>query len=283
MVTLDEAVKNLVGILTDHHYPEREAGLIVKYLVEDVLGSTTGTLLTDLQANLLEQVAGRLKAGEPWQYISGKAHFYGKDFIVNQNVLIPRMETEELVYNALQFVPHRLPCRILDIGTGSGIIALTMGIHRPDALITGIDISPEALEIAEKNRQQLQVPNVSFLEMDFLDEKNWPLLPEFDLMVSNPPYIDTNEKARMSPSTVSYEPHQALFTRLDPMEFYAKMAEFVINRGKQVRLLAEINEFRSVEVKNVFSIAGFQDVDIIKDLQGKDRIVHAVFTSDNFS
>lgn len=264
-------------ILQSLGFPEREKNNIVRYLMDDLFGKEVNRNFSASEEELLKQIAERLSAGEPWQYISGKAHFYGRDFFVNRHVLIPRMETEELVYQALSVFPGKDKIRVLDIGAGSGIISLTFALSRPYADVTGIDISQEALMVAEANMRLFNVTNARFIKCDFLDDKNRQLLGDYDLIISNPPYIDRNEMPVMSSSTVSYEPHIALFTNSNPMEFYQKMVDFVLLRGLKSVVIAEINEFRGNEVKDVFLKGGFETVEIIKDLQGKDRMVKAGF------
>lgn len=277
MVSRVEAVKRLADILLSQDFPEREANTIAVYLTDDLFGKNYQQDFSNDEEVLLDNVAERLSTGEPWQYISGKAHFYGRDFLVNPFVLIPRMETEELVYQALSHFRNTGKLRVLDIGTGSGIIALTIALSRPDWVVTGIDISSGALDVAEKNRQQLGATNVHFLKVDFLDNAAWQNLAEYDLIISNPPYIEETEKEFMSASTIAFEPSIALFTKTNPMEFYEKMADFVFEMNINAPIMAEINEFRGDQVKDVFRAAGFANVEIIKDLQGKDRIVKAVY------
>src|SRR5690606_34507308 len=141
----------VVKILLKQNYPDREAGNIARYLMEDLF-SEAGSVP---DAEMEMRVLNRLELGEPWQYISGKAHFYGLDFEINASVLIPRMETEELVYNVLQHLPKESNANILDIGTGSGIIALTIAKQRPLTQVFGLDVSHEALEVAQKNSELL--------------------------------------------------------------------------------------------------------------------------------
>ena len=277
MVSLVEAAQRLYNIMLGQFFPEREAKNIARYLVEDLFGKDNHRIFSSKEIAFLDEVAERLSAGEPWQYISGKAHFYGQDFMVNHSVLIPRMETEELVYRALSHFSKNEKLRVLDIGTGSGNIALTIALARPDWVVTGIDISVKALDMAEKNRHLLGVNNTVFLEMDFLDVTKWQNLAEYDLIISNPPYIEKSEKPVMSVSTIAFEPSLALFTRSNPMEFYQKMADFVVAGGKKTCIFAEINEFRGNQVKKVFTLSGFNPVEIIKDLHGKDRVVKAIF------
>lgn len=264
-------------ILQSLDFEEREKNNIVRYLLDDLFGKEVNRVFSASEEEILKKAAERLLAGEPWQYISGKAHFYGRDFFVNRHVLIPRMETEELIHQALSVFSGKDKIRVLDIGAGSGVISLTFALSRPFADVTGIDISEDALVVAETNQRYFNVTNARFIQCDFLNDKNWQMLGEYDLIISNPPYIDRNELAVMSSSTLAFEPPIALFTDSNPIEFYQKMIDFVLLRGKETVIMAEINEFRGNEVKHVFLKSGFKTVEITKDLQGKDRVVKADF------
>lgn len=263
--------QSVIDILSKLNFDERESNTIAKYLEEDLLSNISA----DRKNILEESVLKRLATGEPWQYISGKAHFYGKDFKVSKDVLIPRMETEELVYQVLQYLPKDRKCTVVDIGTGSGVIALTIASHRPLATVIGVDISDEALQIAQHNAHLLKIENVNWLKMDFLDTIQWGCLPAFDFLVSNPPYIPESEKKYMSLSTIDFEPNIALFTQNDAMEFYQKLAQCAMSRKESVEVFAEINEFRGDEVVSVFENTGFKNPEILRDLQGKNRILKA--------
>lgn len=268
-----EYYKRIFETLENLDYESREAANIARFLSEDLANAyLQGEKIPDLNDILL-----KLSSGEPWQYISGKAHFYGMDFIVNPHVLIPRMETEELVYQALQQIPVDQSVSVLDIGTGSGIIALTIAKKRPQARVTAIDISQEVLSVAKKNQQHLNIKNVEWLCIDFLEENSWNNVPDVDWVLSNPPYIPLEEKNVMSDSTLTYEPSLALFTKRHPMEFYEKIARFLTSRNNSCGFLAEINEYRGKEVLEVFQSAGIFDTRVIQDLQGKDRIVEGFY------
>ena len=272
---IQEYYNRILEILENLDYESREATNMARFLSEDLAkAELRGEKFPDIN-----DIFSRLSSGEPWQYISGKAHFYGMDFIVNPHVLIPRMETEELVYQALKKIPVDRTVSVLDIGTGSGIIAITIAKHRPKARVTALDISDEALSVAKQNAEMLFVPNVDWKHLDFLDEKTWITLPDVDWVLSNPPYIPPEEKNVMSASTLAFEPSLALFTEHHAMEFYEKIARFVTCRNNSSGFLAEINEFRGKEVLEVFHLSGINNTQIIKDLQGKDRMVEGFYNS----
>lgn len=252
-------------------FPNREALSIMRALTED-LEPIRNFEENDLQ---LEAAVKRVLLGEPVQYITGKAHFYGKAFKVNPNVLIPRPETEELVFEALKFIPSNVDFRLWDIGTGSGCISLIIGEQKPHSYILASDISKLALEVASENALVLKVKNVHFLQHDFLRESPSEGM-RFDMLISNPPYVCVSEKTRMSDSTLLHEPSTALFPKgEDPLSFYRRLCEIsslVLNHNGVV--MAEINEYRAEETAQIFR-PFFQSVVIKKDLQGKCRVLIA--------
>lgn len=216
----------------------------------------------------VENAIERLKNEEPIQYIIGTASFYGREFRVNDSVLIPRPETEELINVVLK---HCSPnSNILDIGAGSGIIAITLSLEKEDASIIGIDKNPEAILIAEENAKLLEA-NVSFKEMDILNET--PDM-KFDIIVSNPPYITLSEKSMMKKNVLNFEPHDALFVPdSDPLIFYKRILEIrhdILN--PEGKIICEINERLGKSAFQLFDNEGIK-TDIIKDISGKDRIV----------
>ena len=215
----------------------------------------------------------RLNKHEPLQYIFNEAWFYGRKFFVDSSVLIPRPETEILIEVA-QRTALNPPTHILDIGTGSGCIAISLALIFPKANVLGIDVSDDALRIAERNARALGA-NVNFRKIDIL--KGLSGEERFDLIVSNPPYISIEEKSDMRLNVLQYEPHLALFTpEKDSLIFYksiAQLAQQALNpKGKVV---VEINERFGKEVSSLFQGAGLTHCEIIKDLSGKDRIVVA--------
>jgi len=223
-----------------------------------------------------------LKKHKPIQHILGKADFYGLKFIVSKNVLIPRQETEELVqlvikenqYNSILDTSYS----ILDIGTGSGCIAIALKKNIPDAGIYAIDVSEEALMIAEQNAELNNV-NINFIKQDILSSvlANELFKKTLDLIVSNPPYIRELERKQMSANVLNYEPHLALFVPDDnPLIFYKGIANFAIKHLKpQGKLYLEINEYFGEETKELLEKKGFKDVVLIKDINGKNRILRA--------
>jgi release factor glutamine methyltransferase len=182
--------------------------------------------LTTEDLDELTKNISRFNAGEPLQYITCVAHFYKNEFTVNRNVLIPRPETEELVDIIIQSYTATDEIKILEIGTGSGCIAISLSLHLKNAAIDAVDISKSALDVAILNNKILR-GKVNFLELDFLDENTWNSLGKYDLIISNPPYIAESEKTGMNDSVIQYEPHIALFvTDNEPLIFYKKILEF---------------------------------------------------------
>lgn len=216
----------------------------------------------------------RLVKNEPLQYVLGVADFYGRKMQVSPAVLIPRSETEELVHLILQENPL-LPAgaSILDIGTGSGCIPVTLAAELPQATLYGMDISEAALQIAEKNARANQV-NVQWIQEDILKEEI--SLPErFEIIVSNPPYVRPSEKQQMHHNVLAYEPHLALFVEeAAPLVFYKRIVAFAcIHLQKGGKLYFEINEQFGAEIALFMEQQGFCKVMVRKDLQGKDRMV----------
>lgn len=260
-------------------YDSREASIIARYILEDVFNASfwSEEELNPEQIIRLDEVTQRLLKHEPWQYIGGYADFYGLKFKVNPSVLIPRPETEELVFVALDFIKHNDVKSVLDIGTGSGIIPITIGIKAQQPLtLLAIDVSTDALRLAHENAETHDV-FVEFAALDFLDRSQWADLPKVDVIISNPPYIGKKEKPEMSANVLDYEPHIALFVKDDEMEFYEAIATFVAEyQDEGCFVLVEINEKYSQNVAETFTNHGLQHVAIIKDMQGKDRMVSAV-------
>ena len=214
-----------------------------------------------------------LKQGRPLQYILGEAWFYKYPFKVNEAVLIPRPETEELVEWILSCI-DKPKLSILDIGTGSGCIPITIKKEKPETHITSVDISQEALATAEENAQQLNT-EIKFLELDFLTESSWVDLNKYDIIVSNPPYIPVNEKETLSVNVRNHEPHQALFVpENQPLFFYEKIAKF----GKeylndQGLIFLELHQDYAYETKKLFEEFGYKNVELRKDISGNDRML----------
>lgn len=219
----------------------------------------------------------KLKEGMPVQYVIGEVDFYGLKLKVNNSVLIPRPETEELVDLIVKENKERSGLKILDVGTGSGCIGLSLAKSLSSSLVTAIDVSTQALEIASENAIKNKIKNIEFTEMDFLKEK-FPLGKEFDLIVSNPPYISQSESAGMADHVLKFEPHLALFVPDEnSLVFYKKIAgladENLKNKGT---IYLEINERLGSETASVFGADRFSSVEIIKDMFGKNRFIKTV-------
>lgn len=213
-----------------------------------------------------------LKKGTPLQYVLGQVNFLGLDLMVGPGVLIPRPETEELVQRIMASGPFH---HILDVGTGSGCIALKLKQAFTSAAVTAIDISKEALSIAQQNCQRHQL-QVELLHADFCDVTLWPDLPEVDLLVSNPPYIPLSEAAQMESNVLDFEPHVALFVpNQDPVLFYRNLLDFATQHLKpQGAIWAEIHYNQAAALTNLAESYAFTSVNIYDDFFGKPRFLH---------
>ncbi|MES2418928.1 MAG: peptide chain release factor N(5)-glutamine methyltransferase [Bacteroidota bacterium] len=223
----------------------------------------------------LEIVLEKLAQGIPVQYILGETWFYGLPFKVSPAVLIPRPETEELVAWVLEKIPNSISgIELLDIGTGSGCIAIALKKQLPKAKITAIDISSEALTIAQQNADFNKV-EVTFVRQDILHTRNELQDTRYDSIVSNPPYITQAEKAEMHQNVLANEPHLALFaSQENPLIFYEAIADFAsLNLKPEGLLFFEINEYLAQETINLLESKGFNNIELKKDMQGKNRMV----------
>ncbi len=226
---------------------------------------------------LFRSITQRLNQHEPVQYIIGESEFMGRRFLVNPAVLIPRPETEELVYWIVKECrSFSKPFRVLDIGTGSGCIAVSLAKELAMAQVSAWDISAEALEVARKNAETNQA-TVQFSQVDMLQPRLLPPVSGFDLVVSNPPYVTQAETELMRPNVTEYEPHLALFVENDnPLLFYEAIAAFcqqyLTTKG---RCYVEINEQYGMEIRRLFLEKGFASADIHLDLFDKHRFVKA--------
>lgn len=263
-------------------YSKREAQNICDLLLEDVTILTrterllkTDSSITNEQLITLEKALKELLLHKPIQQILGYSWFASNKFFVNENVLIPRPETEELIEHiAKENIDKKIS--IIDIGTGSGCIAIALKKMLPQATITAIDISNKALEIAQKNAQQLSV-DISFKELNFLDNNTWKNLDSYDIIVSNPPYIKEKEQTNMFDNVLLHEPHLALFVPdNDGLVFYHHIAQFAKTHLKTSgSIWVEINELLGKETKELFEENGFKAT-INKDMQGKERMIKAI-------
>lgn len=262
-------------------YGPGESAAIARIVLEDAFGlKGTGadTFFNPTQVQLLHTILDRLTGGEPVQYVLGQAQFFGLDFKVTPAVLIPRQETEELVAWVLDFLKGRSFSnpRILDIGLGSGCIGITLKAKYKALQLFGLEKSTEALEIAAENATLLLgAGQFIFWEGDVLNSQKWVQWPDFEVIVSNPPYIPTSEIALMPEHVHAYEPAIALFVEdNDPLVFYrniAALAKTKLTRGGA--LFFECNEFNAPEVGTLLKKEGFVGIEVKKDLMGKDRMV----------
>ncbi len=298
-------------------YSAGEAAAVADRVFELVVGMGKPAVMMNPQIEigdekiaLLEQHLAELLTYRPVQYVLGEAWFYKMKFMVNEQVLIPRPETEELVEWCFREVgnkeyrsgndevgitndkvgmrketapvdaaiPHALfvSRNLLDIGTGSGCIAITLKKELPAMAVTGIDISEGALLVARKNAVDLGAA-VYFMQFDFLDEGQWHLLPQFDVIVSNPPYIPLNEKAILDSNVTAYEPHTALFVPDNaPLLFYEKIARFGMEHLRPGGfIMVETHEDYAQQTAELF-IENYTTVVCREDISGKERMVMAV-------
>ncbi len=249
---------------------------IVYRLMESKFGFSRRNVLMEreIKASIEsgEESINRINKHEPIQYILNEEYFFGRPFYVDSSVLIPRPETEELI-NYVLSLRSDPPSKIMDIGTGSGCIAITLALEIENANVAATDISDQALVVAHKNNDLLSA-NVNLIKHDILNQS----LPfdELDLIVSNPPYISLEEKESMNDNVLNYEPHLALFAEKDPLLFYktiSHQAAMKLKRGG--RVVVEINERFGEETAELFIQQNLTEVTIHKDMNGKDRFIVA--------
>jgi release factor glutamine methyltransferase len=281
-MTVQEALQN-TRLELEKIYEAGEAAAIANWLLEWISGLgrqqrmlQQKTALTADQISQWRAALVRLLKGEPVQYVTGQTWFCGLPFFVNQDVLIPRPETEELVEWVISHC--RFPIQqldILDVGTGSGCIAIALKKRLSKAGIAACDISEKALELARRNAENLQLP-VHFQQLDFLDTIQREALPAFDFVVSNPPYIPEQDRDLLEKNVTEHEPSTALFVpNQDPLIFYKALASFGQRHLKENgMILMEIHAPLASNCVQLFEANGFQ-TEVKKDMQGKDRMLRA--------
>lgn len=268
-------------------YPSGEIDVFIFYSFNEYLGLSKGEIAISGEKLLhasdyekLKDVISQLKTHKPIQYILGTTEFYKCTLKVNEHVLIPRPETEELVDLILSNVRQQKSDNkhILDIGTGSGSIAIALKKNIPAATVSAIDISQKALSVAKANAA-LNQTRICFLQENILQLSSQFFLHagRYDIIVSNPPYIRISEKGQMSKNVVDYEPHIALFVNdTDPLLFYSAISDFALQHlFTNGKLYFEINEVLGRNVKELLEKKGFKCVEIKKDINGRDRMVVA--------
>jgi len=265
-------------------YDHREAENIANLVIENITGVkkldrlvNKPAMLSALQENNLHEYTSLLLLHHPVQYVLRQAWFYGMQLYVDDRVLIPRPETEELVEWIIKDNSNnRLPVSVIDMGTGSGCIPIALKKNIPTATVWAIDVSEDALNVAEKNAA-LQQAVIILKQADILDQEKLNEFPLFDVIVSNPPYIPLSDKEQMHANVLQYEPHLALFVENDdPLIFYKAIATFASKHLKENgAIYVEMHELLADGVKEIFIKDGFTDVIIKKDMQGKDRMIKA--------
>ena len=263
-------------------YPEEELRELAYWIIEESTGMTRTQILTDCKdtqnISNMEIILQKLRAHEPIQYIFGHTEWMGLDLRVTPATLIPRPETAELAEWILQVGDRDKPLRVLDIGTGSGCIAIALKKAAPHWQVTGLDISEEALAVAKENATRNKV-EVNWLQADILSPIANSSLPIADIIVSNPPYICNSEKKDMDARVLDYEPHSALFVPdTDPLLFYRQIAFLASSPHRLIassplNMFFEINEAYGNEVCAMMEQMGYTDVQLKNDMYGKPRMV----------
>lgn len=280
-VTSTKALYQAIHRQLQEFLPEDEVSPHVYWLLESLFGKSRMDVVLDRsvepkeeEENKLEEAISRLQKQEPIQYVLGEAFFYGRTFRVNPAVLIPRPETEELIQLISSQHKEERNLKILDIGTGSGCIAISLALELPQAMVSAIDISKEALAVAGENASALGA-SVDFILADILQSS--PEFPPLDIIVSNPPYVRYQESSLMKANVLDWEPHLALFVENDDaLLFYRRISELASEKLIAGGLLYfEINEALGKEVAELLQQQGFNSIIIHQDMKGKDRMVSA--------
>ncbi|MAZ72626.1 MAG: protein-(glutamine-N5) methyltransferase, release factor-specific [Flavobacteriaceae bacterium] len=261
-------------------YPPEEIQSFFHWLAESYLGYSRFDVSVKAEEEVSKEISAkfhtalqRLQNHEPIQYIIGETEFYGLPFIVTPATLIPRPETEELVHWIIEESKNqKSDFKILDIGTGTGCIAVSLAKNIKNAQVSALDISAEAIKVAQKNAAIHKV-EVTFFQADILKTKTLP--QQYHVIVSNPPYVRNLEKAHMQPNVVQHEPESALFvTNEDPLLFYRKITQRAkTHLTPNGSLYFEINEYLSKEMKQLLEQEGFTEIELKKDMFGKYRML----------
>lgn len=263
------------------YYPESEISSIIRLINQHITGSSLplalldkNTKITEAQTREIAKIVDRLRTFEPIQYILESTEFYNLNFYLNNNVLIPRQETEELVDLIITNNQSSTSVSILDIGTGSGCIAIALKKNMPNIEIEAWDISFEALEVAKKN-SKINHTHINFKQVDVLSD--YPTSTIYNIIVSNPPYILEKEMVDMERNVLDFEPHNALFVPdNNPLLFYNRIAdiskELLSDKGK---LYFEINRAQGTDLVEMLNKKGFSNIRLIKDISKNDRMIEA--------
>lgn len=274
-----KSYKKWFNVQLEHLYDADEIKSMLAIVADEILGFSRLDLflkenerLDEVQIVQLNNVLYQLQKETPIQYVFGKAYFYGYELKVNSSVLIPRHETEELVewvLDTMNVQPNK-KWRVLDIGTGSGCIPITIKKEFPLAEVSAIDISIDALKIAQENANNLKT-SITFIEQNILTTKQ---LDFYDIIISNPPYVRNLEKSEVKKNVLDYEPQLALFVDdYDPLVFYRKITQLAQKSlTKNGLLFFEINQYLGEEMQQMVS-GFFKTIELRKDLQGNDRML----------
>lgn len=281
MYTIQSAYQHLKHALTSI-YDEHEATAIAHEYMEHLCGLTKlqrlthkDSILNDEQEDQFTTDTHRLISGVPMQYVIGTAWFMGREFIVDEHVLIPRPETEELVQWVIDN-HNGEQAAILDIGTGSGCIPISLKLNLPSTSVTSCDVSKEALAVATENARRLDA-DINLIEVDFLNPIKRDGLGHFDIIISNPPYIPDAYKADMHSNVKDHEPNLALFVPdNDPLIFYKAIADFGLTHLKpNGSIYCELHADHAKETEALFIDMGYKNVVLKHDIFGKQRMLYA--------
>lgn len=282
-------IKTWTQVASDFHtelcdiYPQDEIQQLFLMAFEHITSAkrmhysiTQHSNLTTEQLNQVQSIVAQLKLNKPIQHIIGEAYFYENMFEVNEHTLIPRPETEELVHLIIKENKGKPHLHIIDIGTGTGCIPISLALKLPGTY-TAVEVAAETIQVARRNDLKYNT-NIQFIQADILE---WDLIfpsdAKYDIIVSNPPYITPKEKADMHDNVIMHEPHRALFVEDDaPLLFYDYIADFALSHlTDHGTLYFEINQYLSQETKDLLLKKGFADVQIIQDINQADRIIRA--------
>ena len=286
-MTIQQSYKQLLFQLYEM-YGDREAANIADIVIENITGFkkvdrliNKQFLLNEEQLQLLNDYTNELLKHKPVQYVLSEVWFAGMKLYVDENVLIPRPETEELVEWIVKTVASRKSqvASILDIGTGSGCIPVALKKKLLSVEVHALDISEEALNVAKRNAA-IQQTEINFHLLNILDKNLWRQLPKFDIIVSNPPYVTQGEASSMQKNVLQYEPHLALFVDdEDAMKFYKAIAEFGLKHlNENGQLFFEINEMMGKQICDLLNQYRYLNIELKKDLQNKDRMIKATLS-----
>jgi release factor glutamine methyltransferase len=289
ITSIEIPTKNVVSVVhfmrqeLSIHYSITEIEGLINYSFKQILGFGRIEMIMQAEKPLSEdqmtkfsEVLHALKRHVPVQYIFGRTTFYGLEFLLTDDVLIPRPETEELVHWILNDSKGKPGLKVMDIGTGSGCIAVTLKTHLDNASVTAMDISEEALTVAGQNAIRNRA-DVDYHQFDILSGKPFGFA-KYDVIVSNPPYVTHAQSARMKPNVLNYEPHLALFVEDEnPLIFYKAILSFCekhLHKGGAIYL--EINEDFGQATVDLLQAFNFTGIQLKKDLNGKFRMVKAI-------